>query len=449
MSFVKKKYSKTIGSGGGGKCRVYYSEKFKRKVVEKTVGDNFIRAKKENRTRLKTLLTTNINNEVLLGKEMIFMLLTKIAKLDCCVEILDFESNPFRIIMEYCEGGDLREILDSYDVPTSDKMIMISQILMALKRIHENRFIHGDLKCANIFLVNKYVPGDYKNIKIKIGDFGLSEIGGDLVYGGTPGFMAPEVPLIGGSFDSDIYSVGKVMLEIMTQLPVQMIQAINSLNIYSLKNKLPQFMDITQFYDIVISCLNLDYKKRPTADKLFILFHGILTLWLFCEDTNYLILQKYSLGESVPVDIHQHPLILSNAEMRKYRGDGWYCDICKNEDHSFFNNMFSFHCKICGYDLCYGCIKEHDYKVVNDKMIKHAHKGKKVYVTKHPHYLLLSGKEDRYTGKNYTWNCDICKVDTCDSVYSFHCKKCGYDVCLGCFEKYFQVKEKDCCCLIF
>ena len=164
MSFVKKKYSKTIGSGGGGKCRVYYSEKFKRKVVEKTVGDNFIRAKKENRTRLKTLLTTNINNEVLLGKEMIFMLLTKIAKLDCCVEILDFESNPFRIIMEYCEGGDLREILDSYDVPTSDKMIMISQILMALKRIHENGFIHGDLKCANIFLVNKYVPGDYKNI---------------------------------------------------------------------------------------------------------------------------------------------------------------------------------------------------------------------------------------------------------------------------------------------
>ena len=99
MSFVKKKYSKTIGSGGGGKCRVYYSEKFKRKVVEKTVGDNFIRAKKENRTRLKTLLTTNINNEVLLGKEMMFMLLTKIAKLDCCVEILDFESNPFRIII--------------------------------------------------------------------------------------------------------------------------------------------------------------------------------------------------------------------------------------------------------------------------------------------------------------------------------------------------------------
>ena len=165
-------------------------------MVEKTVADNFFQAKENNQTRAKTLITEKTNKEILLTKEMIFMLLTKIAQLDCCIEILGFEQNPFRIIMEYCEGGDLRKILDTYEVPTSDKMIMISQFLLALKRIHENEFIHGDLKCANIFLVNKYVPGDFKNIKIKIGDFGLSELGGDLFFGGTYGFMAPEVPKI-------------------------------------------------------------------------------------------------------------------------------------------------------------------------------------------------------------------------------------------------------------
>jgi hypothetical protein len=47
MSFTKKQYPEIIGAGGGGKCLVYYSEKYKRKVVEKTVGDNFIRTKKE------------------------------------------------------------------------------------------------------------------------------------------------------------------------------------------------------------------------------------------------------------------------------------------------------------------------------------------------------------------------------------------------------------------
>ena len=445
MYLANRQYSKTVGKGGGGKCRVYYSEKFKRKVVEKTVDDSFLRTKEGNRTRLKTLLKDYTDNETLLKKEMIFMLLTKIAQLDCCVEILDFASNPFRIIMEYCEGGDIRKILDTYDVPVSDKMTMISQILLAIKRIHENGFIHGDLKCANIFLVNKYVPGDYKNIKIKIGDFGLSEIGGDLVFGGTPGFMAPEVPKIGGSFDSDIYSAGKIMLEIMTQYPVRIIQTIDSSNIFSLKNKLPKFMDITQFYDIVISCLNIDYRKRPSADEVYKLFLILIRLWLFGENTNIKILSKYRLGESVPVDIHSHPLIVSNVDMRKYSGNGWYCNICNNQKDYFFHNMLSFHCKECEYDLCYTCILIHDYRVVNEKMSIHAKKGKKVYVSVHPHYLLLSGKEDRYNGKDYSWICDVCRIGACDSVYSFHCKDCGYDVCSKCFEKYFEVREKACC----
>ena len=140
--------------------------------------------------------------------------------------------------------------------------------------------------------------------------------------------MAPEVPLLGGSFDSDIYSAGKVMLEIMTQLPIEMIQVINSKNIFTLKHKLPKFMYITQFYDLVITCLNIDYKSRPDAAKVFTIFHALITLWLFGEDTNVLIYKKYRLGESVPVVSHPHPLIVSNAEMRGYQGDGWYCSVC-------------------------------------------------------------------------------------------------------------------------
>ena len=447
MFSVNKNYTKTIGRGGGGKCRVYYSEKFRRKVVEKIVDENFFKKTDNKKTRMTTLATASSKDEAII-KEMAFMMLTQIAKLDCCVQILDIEVNPYRIIMEYCEGGDLRKILDSYEVPDCDKMTFISQFLKALERIHQKGFIHGDLKCANIFLVKKYVPGDYKNIKIKIGDFGLSEIGGGLVFGGTPGFMAPEVLLIGGSFDSDIYSAGKVMLEIMTQLPIQMIQAINSLNIHTLRNKLPRFMDITQFYDLVIECLNLDYTKRPDAVKVFKIFHGIMALWLIGEDTNTLIYLKYRLGESVPVDTHSHPLIFSNNEMRKYDGYEWYCSICQNKDKFFFDNMLSFHCHQCEYDLCYKCILIHDYRVVNSNMEKRAPKGKKVYVSVHPHYLLLKGKEERYNGSNYFWICDICKVSACDSVKSFHCKGCGYDVCSRCFEKHFEVRD-DCCCCIF
>ena len=105
-------YAQTVGVGGGGKCRVYYSTKFKRKVVEKTVGPSFLRMKEANSARLTTLINDYSNSELTLKKEMIFMLFTQVAQLDCCVQILDFSSNPFKIIMEYCEGGDLRKVLD-------------------------------------------------------------------------------------------------------------------------------------------------------------------------------------------------------------------------------------------------------------------------------------------------------------------------------------------------
>jgi len=196
----------------------------------------------------------------------------KVAKLDCCVQILGFEFNPFRIIMEYCEGGDLRMKLDHYNVPIRDKIFMITQILAAIRHIHHFRVIHGDLKCKNIFLANKYVPGDYQNIKIKIGDFVLSEVGGKLIRGGTPGFAEPEPFITGGSFESDIYSVGKILLEIMTQLPVETISAFSISNINLIKDRLPKFLNATTIYNLVIPCLYIAPKKRPTSDKLYALF---------------------------------------------------------------------------------------------------------------------------------------------------------------------------------
>ena len=445
-----KDYSKTVGSGGCGTCRVYYSTKFKRKVIEKKVGTNFIRAKGDKIPRLTTMIKDYANNELLLRKESIFMMLTQIAKLDCCVEILDFESNPFRIIMEYCEGGDLRKILNQYEIPIFDKIHMISQILLAIEKIHAAGFIHGDLKCANIFLVKKYIPGEYKNIRIKIGDFGLSELGGDLVHGGTPGFMAPEVPTIGGSFESDIYSIGKVMLEIMTQLPVSYIALIKIESLILLKTKLPKILNVSEFYNVVIPCLAPDPKKRPDARELFDHFHGLVAYWVKCEKMTGKVLLDYKIGNIFYVDCHEHPLVLSTDQMRQIPGTGlgWYCNLCNNKDNCFLGNVPAFHCKLCDFDLCSKCIELHKYQYVNDLILKSAKKEKKVYVSVHPHYLLISGENERDYGDDGIWTCDVCKVDASGKVYSFHCKICRYDVCLSCYKKFHELREKSCCCII-
>ena len=92
------------------------------------VGPDFIRTRDINSLRLTSLLRNYRQNEDSLRKEMIFKLLSKVVKLDCCVEILGYSSNPFRLIMEYCEGGDLRKILNQYEVPIQDKVQIISQI---------------------------------------------------------------------------------------------------------------------------------------------------------------------------------------------------------------------------------------------------------------------------------------------------------------------------------
>lgn len=270
--------SKTIGGGGFGKVRIRYSEKFKRMVVEKEVGDNFIKTTNSTRLHITSLINNYARNEDMLKKETIVMSLMKVCKLDCCVEILDFAPNPFRIVMEYCEGGDLRKILNEYNVPVEDKVEMIGQILDAINKIHKFGIIHGDLKCQNIFLANKYIPGNTDDIVIKIGDFGLSEIGGDLVLGGTKGFAAPEAFMTGGSFESDIYSIGKVMLEIMTGYPVKVIAQINKSNLSRIKNKLPKFLNVSEFYDLVTPCLNEDPKKRPNSKELLTLYAALVLL---------------------------------------------------------------------------------------------------------------------------------------------------------------------------
>ena len=60
---------------------------------------------------------------------------------------------------------------------------------------------------------------------------------------------------------------------------------------------------------------------------------------------------KYKIGDKIPVDSHEHSLILSNSQMRTYQ-DKWYCSICNNSDKPFPNNYYSFHCPTCEYDLC-------------------------------------------------------------------------------------------------
>jgi serine/threonine protein kinase len=127
-------------------------------------------------------------------------------------KIIDFEETDsfLAIIMEYLEGQDLSELIES-GAKLSDKEIsnIFEQTLSAFQYAHEKGVIHRDIKPSNIYIL--------PNGKVKVLDFGIAKLFGQGnektqagTQMGTPIYMSPEQVKADKSIDhrSDIYSLG-------------------------------------------------------------------------------------------------------------------------------------------------------------------------------------------------------------------------------------------------
>lgn len=132
----------------------------------------------------------------------------------------DEESKSLCVVMELADDGDLeskiqKNIKTKGTFQESELWGYLIQIAQGLKHLHDNKIMHRDLKCANIFLM--------KNGLLKLGDLNVSKIVKmGLVYTqtGTPYYASPEVwadkPY---DYKSDIWSVGCVIYELCTLKP--------------------------------------------------------------------------------------------------------------------------------------------------------------------------------------------------------------------------------------
>lgn len=190
--------------------------------------------------------------------------------------IIDKKAAKIYIIMEYCEGGDMRTLLrkckKERDYIAEDVIWKIfSQILLALSECHSKKpgkVLHRDLKPANIFL-----DGDNN---IKLGDFGLSKVMSDQsmfaeTHVGTPYYMSPEqINESKYNEKSDIWSAGCLLYEIAALRPP--FEAQNHLSL-AIKIREGKYERIPQRYSedlqkILSTMLNLDSEKRPSAEEL-------------------------------------------------------------------------------------------------------------------------------------------------------------------------------------
>ena len=117
--------------------------------------------------------------------------------------------------MEYIDGRALSEMIKK-DGLGNDKLAekIARQIIDALIYVHKKQIYHRDLKPDNIYLT-------YKGDNVKILDFGLAaadNFDDNLAKAGTPRYASPEQmnPQMNIDQRSDIYSFGKIFLEMLT-----------------------------------------------------------------------------------------------------------------------------------------------------------------------------------------------------------------------------------------
>ncbi|KAK5654581.1 hypothetical protein OQA88_7210 [Cercophora sp. LCS_1] len=129
------------------------------------------------------------------------------------------------ITMEYLEHGDLQRYL-TRPLPEAEAREITSQVLEGLKHMHDNRFIHRDLKPGNIMVVE-----EGPDWWVKIADFGISKRRHELTTSlqtqqlGTFAFAAPEAAGVSddepGSAHAtalDMWSLGAVAFRMMTNV---------------------------------------------------------------------------------------------------------------------------------------------------------------------------------------------------------------------------------------
>lgn len=126
------------------------------------------------------------------------------------------------IIMEYCEGGNLLDYINSTQMNEILVHDIAIQIRDAIHYIHNNGIIHRDLKPHNILITyNNDTRGQSPPTRhplIKVCDFGfakISEINETMC--GSPLYMSPEV-LRGQKYtnSSDLWSFGIIMYQMIT-----------------------------------------------------------------------------------------------------------------------------------------------------------------------------------------------------------------------------------------
>lgn len=121
--------------------------------------------------------------------------------------------------LEYCENGDLSQILDEHSILEEKcAKFLIAELVLGLRFLHRKGVLFRDLKPENLLLDSEG--------HVRLADFGLAkqlnpqEDVRAQSFCGSPAYLAPEMLKKEGVTKSgDIYQVGVVLYEMLVGIP--------------------------------------------------------------------------------------------------------------------------------------------------------------------------------------------------------------------------------------
>ncbi len=187
------------------------------------------------------------------------------------------------IAMEYLAGETLAHRLAARaPLPSADVLVLFRQIARGLREAHARGVVHRDLKPSNIILVPEGDGGEL----VKIVDFGIGKVlergpgGDDLTQDGmmvgTPKYMAPEQFEGIASPASDLYSLGTILYQALTnRLPFQG-NTLAEFMVAKFAQPVPRLREVNPQCDaserleaLVLRLLARMPDQRPSLDEIF------------------------------------------------------------------------------------------------------------------------------------------------------------------------------------
>jgi serine/threonine-protein kinase PknG len=194
------------------------------------------------------------------------------------VEIYNFvtHGDAGYIVMEYVGGVSLKQILKDrmranngkFDpLPVDQALAYILEILPAFTYLHDLGLIYCDFKPDNLIQV-----GDAVKL-IDLGGVRRMDDQESAIYG-TVGYQAPEVPQVGPSVASDIYTIGRTLVVLMTEFRGYQSKYVASL---PLVDETPLFATHDSLYRLLAKACAFDPADRfASIDEFRVQLLGVL-----------------------------------------------------------------------------------------------------------------------------------------------------------------------------